>query len=46
MVTAAGPGSAAAFAINHDLVNEEVARAVEDYRAADAMSPVSPAPLR
>ncbi|WP_171163493.1 NAD(P)/FAD-dependent oxidoreductase [Streptomyces sp. I05A-00742] len=33
VVTAAGMGAAAAFAINHDLVDEEVARAVEDHRA-------------
>ncbi|RMI36585.1 NAD(P)/FAD-dependent oxidoreductase [Actinomadura harenae] len=32
-VTAAGQGAAAAFAINHDLVDEEAERAVEDYRA-------------
>ncbi|WP_308315447.1 NAD(P)/FAD-dependent oxidoreductase [Streptomyces sp. ISL-100] len=34
VVTAAGMGSAAAFAINHDLVDEDVARAVEIHRAA------------
>lgn len=43
VVTAAGMGSAAAISINHDLVDEEVARAVEDYRA---MSPVSSTSLR
>ncbi len=34
VITAAGEGSAAAIAINADLVNEEVACAVEDLRAA------------
>jgi len=34
VITAAGEGSAAAIAINTDLVNEEVAAAVEDFRAA------------
>ncbi|WP_438484846.1 NAD(P)/FAD-dependent oxidoreductase [Streptomyces sp. S186] len=36
VVTAAGMGSAAAIAINHDLVQEEVERAAEDRRTADA----------
>ncbi|MEU0568985.1 NAD(P)/FAD-dependent oxidoreductase [Nonomuraea sp. NPDC005983] len=35
VVTAAGMGSAAAIAVNNDLVEEEVARDVEDYLAAD-----------
>ncbi|MEV7777770.1 NAD(P)/FAD-dependent oxidoreductase [Kitasatospora sp. NPDC088351] len=34
VVTAAGQGSAAAFAINHDLVEEDVRQAVEAHRAA------------
>jgi thioredoxin reductase len=38
VVTAAGMGSAAAMAINQDLVDEEVARAVEDHRTARASS--------
>ncbi|MEC4020212.1 NAD(P)/FAD-dependent oxidoreductase [Streptomyces sp. H27-D2] len=50
VVTAAGMGSAAAFAINHNLVEEDVERAVEDHRAADATSPpvapLSPASSR
>ncbi|MYT27581.1 MULTISPECIES: NAD(P)/FAD-dependent oxidoreductase [unclassified Streptomyces] len=41
VVTAAGMGSAAAIAINHDLVQEEIERAVEDRRTADAVSSVS-----
>ncbi|MET9339376.1 NAD(P)/FAD-dependent oxidoreductase [Nonomuraea sp. NPDC003804] len=36
VITAAGMGSAAAIAINTDLVEEEVDRAVEDHRAAEA----------
>jgi thioredoxin reductase len=32
VVTAAGTGAAAAFAINHDLVDEDVARSVEGAR--------------
>ncbi|MGC0418044.1 NAD(P)/FAD-dependent oxidoreductase [Embleya sp. AB8] len=35
VVTAAGMGSAAAIALNHDLLEEDVERAVEEYRAAD-----------
>jgi thioredoxin reductase len=42
VVTAAGMGSAAAIAINHDLVDEEVVRAVEDRRTSDPASPASP----
>jgi hypothetical protein len=38
VVTAAGMGSAAAIAINHDLVDEEVAHAVEHRRTASAPS--------
>lgn len=41
VITAAGMGSAAAFAINHDLVQEDVERAVEDYRTADTVSPTT-----
>jgi thioredoxin reductase (NADPH) len=33
-VTAAGLGAAAAFALNHDLVDEEVERALAEHRAA------------
>jgi thioredoxin reductase len=36
VLTAAAMGSAAAFAINHDLVDEEVAHAVEHHRVASA----------
>lgn len=36
VVTAAGMGSAAAFAINTDLLDEDVERAVERHRAAAA----------
>jgi thioredoxin reductase len=40
VITAAGAGSAAAIAINADLVQEDVERAVEDQRlAAGASSP-------
>ncbi len=35
VVSSAGMGAAAAFAINHDLVDEDVERAVTAYRAAD-----------
>ncbi|MFF3669424.1 NAD(P)/FAD-dependent oxidoreductase [Microtetraspora malaysiensis] len=45
VITAAGMGSAAAIAIDHDLVNEEVARDVEDYRTAEAKSPASLRPI-
>ncbi|RGC65213.1 Thioredoxin reductase [Micromonospora sp. MW-13] len=38
VITAAGMGSAAAIAINHDLVDEDVRRAVENHRTADAAS--------
>jgi Pyridine nucleotide-disulphide oxidoreductase len=38
VVTAAGMGSAAAIAVNHDLVDEEVARAVDHHRTARASS--------
>ncbi|WP_285706339.1 NAD(P)/FAD-dependent oxidoreductase [Microtetraspora sp. NBRC 16547] len=38
VVTAAGMGSTAAIAVDHDLVDEEVTRDVEDYRAAEATS--------
>ncbi|MCQ4083653.1 NAD(P)/FAD-dependent oxidoreductase [Streptomyces sp. RB6PN25] len=41
-VTAAGMGAAAAFALNHDLVDEEIERALAEYRAADRS--VSPTP--
>ena len=34
MITSAGAGSAAAIAINADLVQEDVERAVEDHHAA------------
>ncbi|MFD7102606.1 NAD(P)/FAD-dependent oxidoreductase [Streptomyces celluloflavus] len=39
VVTAAGKGAAAAFALNHDLVDEDVERAVEEYRAAATADP-------
>jgi thioredoxin reductase len=38
VITAAGMGSAAAFAINHDMVDEEVARAVEPRRTPGTAS--------
>ncbi|MFI8852616.1 NAD(P)/FAD-dependent oxidoreductase [Streptomyces sp. 891-h] len=34
VVTAAGMGAAAAFAVTHDLVNEDIERAVEEHRTA------------
>lgn len=34
VITAAGMGAAAAFAVNHDLLEEDVDRAVEDSRSA------------
>lgn len=40
VVTAAGQGSAAAFALNHDLLDEEIERAVEEHRAKAAPSSV------
>ncbi|MFE9765319.1 NAD(P)/FAD-dependent oxidoreductase [Streptomyces sp. NPDC005808] len=39
-VTAAGMGAAAAFALNHDLVDEEVERDLAAHRAAAEQSPV------
>ncbi|GAA2418762.1 NAD(P)/FAD-dependent oxidoreductase [Streptomyces glaucosporus] len=42
VITAAGMGSVAAVAIDHDLVDEEVARAVEEHRATHATPPSSP----
>ncbi|MEV7185813.1 NAD(P)/FAD-dependent oxidoreductase [Kitasatospora sp. NPDC093102] len=39
VVTAAGMGAAAAFALDHDLVAEEVDRAVDRYRASGAALP-------
>ncbi|MEV4434482.1 NAD(P)/FAD-dependent oxidoreductase [Streptomyces sp. NPDC049555] len=39
VVTAAGQGSAAGFALNHDLLDEDVARAVEERRAMAAAEP-------
>ncbi|ANZ13538.1 NAD(P)/FAD-dependent oxidoreductase [Streptomyces noursei] len=41
VVTAAGMGSAAAIAINHDLLQEDVERAVEDHDTAVEKSPAS-----
>jgi thioredoxin reductase len=38
VITAAGAGSAAAIAINADLVQEDVERAVEDQRLASGVS--------
>jgi len=38
VITAAGAGSAAALAINADLVQEDVERAVEDQRLAAGAS--------
>jgi thioredoxin reductase (NADPH) len=42
-VTAAGMGAAAAFALNHDLVDEEVEQALADHRATAART-VAPTP--
>ncbi|MER6302671.1 NAD(P)/FAD-dependent oxidoreductase [Kitasatospora sp. NPDC001539] len=39
LVTAAGAGAAAAFALNHDLVAEEVERSVARHRASGAAVP-------
>ncbi|MBD0669663.1 NAD(P)/FAD-dependent oxidoreductase [Streptomyces sp. CBMA156] len=39
VVTAAGAGAAAAFALDHDLVAEEIDRAVAGYRASGAALP-------
>ncbi len=33
VITAAGMGAAAAFALDHDLLDEEVSHAVADHRA-------------
>ncbi|MFG2909595.1 hypothetical protein ACGF13_31585 [Kitasatospora sp. NPDC048286] len=38
-VLGTGPGAAAAFALDHDLVAEEVDRAVRRYRASGAALP-------
>ncbi|RKT82240.1 Thioredoxin reductase [Saccharopolyspora antimicrobica] len=38
VITAAGMGAAAAFAINSDLLDEDVARAVDDHRGSEAES--------
>nr|WP_246220763.1 NAD(P)/FAD-dependent oxidoreductase [Phytoactinopolyspora mesophila] len=38
VITAAGNGSAAAIALNHDLLEEEVRQAVEQYRSADPLA--------
>lgn len=38
VITAAAMGGGAAIAINHDLLEEEVARAVTDHRTAAAES--------
>ncbi|MFJ6380038.1 NAD(P)/FAD-dependent oxidoreductase [Kitasatospora sp. NPDC092039] len=40
VVTAAGAGAAAAFALDHDLAAEELDRAVERYRASGTALPV------
>ncbi|WP_218001622.1 NAD(P)/FAD-dependent oxidoreductase [Microtetraspora malaysiensis] len=45
VITAAGMASAAAIAVNHDLVEEEIARDVENHRVAEAASPAFPRPL-
>ncbi|MFF2569701.1 NAD(P)/FAD-dependent oxidoreductase [Streptomyces sp. NPDC058084] len=43
-VTAAGMGAAAAFALNHDLVDEEIERDLAAHRAAAGRSPEAPVP--
>ncbi|MER5624349.1 NAD(P)/FAD-dependent oxidoreductase [Streptosporangium sp. NPDC002544] len=45
VIAAAGMGSVAAIAIDHDLVDEEVTRDVEDYRTAEAESTVFLRPI-
>ncbi|WP_433357323.1 NAD(P)/FAD-dependent oxidoreductase [Microtetraspora malaysiensis] len=45
VITAAGMASAAAIAVNHDLVEEEIARDVQNHRVAEAASPALPRPL-
>ncbi|GAA1459959.1 NAD(P)/FAD-dependent oxidoreductase [Nocardiopsis exhalans] len=42
VVSAAGAGSAAAFAINHDLVGEDVEQAVQDHRMVKELTGVRP----
>ncbi|HEX6500123.1 MAG TPA: NAD(P)/FAD-dependent oxidoreductase [Micromonosporaceae bacterium] len=44
-VTAAGMGAAAAFALNHDLVDEEIERSLAEHRAAAERSTGSPSPV-
>ncbi|WP_274034305.1 NAD(P)/FAD-dependent oxidoreductase [Streptomyces sp. MMBL 11-1] len=43
-VTAAGMGAAAAFALNHDLVDEEIERALVEHRASADRSTEAPVP--
>ncbi|MFI1928986.1 NAD(P)/FAD-dependent oxidoreductase [Streptomyces sp. NPDC020330] len=43
-VTAAGMGAAAAFALNHDLVDEEIERALVEHRAPADRSTEAPVP--
>ncbi|WP_097866857.1 NAD(P)/FAD-dependent oxidoreductase [Streptomyces sp. rh34] len=43
-VTAAGMGAAAAFALNHDLVDEEIERALAEHRASADRSTEAPVP--
>ncbi|MFH9263096.1 NAD(P)/FAD-dependent oxidoreductase [Streptomyces sp. NPDC017546] len=43
-VTAAGMGAAAAFALNHDLVDEEIERALVEHRASADRSTKAPVP--
>ncbi|MFC6066311.1 NAD(P)/FAD-dependent oxidoreductase [Streptomyces ochraceiscleroticus] len=40
VVTAAGMGAAAAFALNQELVNDDITRAVERHRMATALPPL------
>ncbi|NRQ35301.1 NAD(P)/FAD-dependent oxidoreductase [Nonomuraea sp. NN258] len=45
VISAAGMGAAAAFAVNHDLVDEETRQAVEARRAATAKAPRKQRPV-
>jgi thioredoxin reductase len=45
VITSAGAGSAAAIAINADLVDEDVERALERHDAGDSMTSAAPATL-
>ncbi|WP_223731740.1 NAD(P)/FAD-dependent oxidoreductase [Streptomyces purpurogeneiscleroticus] len=44
VVTAAGMGAAAAFALNLELVDDDITRAVDDHRTATSLPPLPPLP--